>query len=32
MALFFECMSQCVEQVLEAADIVIDGHVSPNYV
>ena len=29
MALFFECMEQCAQKVLDAADIVRDGDFSP---
>src|ERR1700691_1793529 len=29
MALFFECMLQCAQKVLDAADIVRDGDLSP---
>ena len=29
MALFFECMWQCAQKVLDAADIVRDGDFSP---
>ncbi len=29
MALFFECMQECAQKVLDAADIVRDGDFSP---
>jgi hypothetical protein len=29
MALFIECMEQCAQKVLDAADIVRDGDFSP---
>ena len=32
MALFFECVLQCAQNVLDAADIVRDGDFSPTIV
>jgi hypothetical protein len=31
MALFFECMEQCAQKVLDAADIVRDGDYTRNH-
>jgi hypothetical protein len=32
MALFFECMQECAQKVLDAADIVRDGDLSTAYI